>query len=326
MNPDELRSELERGELRPAYLVAGTEALLRDDALAALRDAVLAGGPADFNFDRLEGEATTPGALRDALRTLPVMARRRLVLLREPVGNVGRAAWKTTTTALPEVVAALDPAAETVLVVSAGALDRRLAWVKAFRDPAALVLCEPPRARDLSAFVRGEAARQGLAIEADAVEALVERVGPQLMLLRRELEKIALLAGTEARATAAHVRAAVADVAEEPIWDLTDAIGAGRSGEALAVLDKLLHAGAPAPVLLGSLAAHFRKLLRLRHGEAAAGPPFVVRKLRSQAQRYTPPRLERCLGAIHETDELLKGQGAVPSTLALERLVIGLSA
>ena len=326
MTPDELNSELQRGEFRPAYLVAGTEALLRDDALAALREAVLAGGAADFNFDRLEGESTTPGALRDALRTLPVMARHRLVWLREPGGNAGRAAWKAVTTELPEIVSALDPAAETVLVVSAAALDRRLAWTKAFRDPGATVVCEAPRGREVAAFVRTEAGRQGLRIETEAVELLVERVGPQLLLLRRELEKIALLAGSEGSATAAHVRAAVADVAEEPIWDLTDAIGAGRSGDALAVLDKLLDSGAPPPVLLGSLAAHFRKLLRMRHGEVAPGPPFVVRKLRSQAQRYAPARLERCLGAIHETDELLKGQGGLMPTLALERLVIGLSA
>ena len=32
-----------------------------------------------------------------------------------------------------------------------------------------------------------------------------------------------------------------------------------------------------------------------------------------------------CLRAIHETDEALKGQGALPPDLALERLVLGLS-
>src|SRR5690606_37699533 len=61
MTPDELAEELAGGRVRPAYLLAGGEPLLRDDALAALRAAVLAGGPADFNLDRLEGDEATPG-------------------------------------------------------------------------------------------------------------------------------------------------------------------------------------------------------------------------------------------------------------------------
>jgi hypothetical protein len=32
-----------------------------------------------------------------------------------------------------------------------------------------------------------------------------------------------------------------------------------------------------------------------------------------------------CLAAIHETDTALKGAGALPPDLALERLVVGLS-
>ena len=84
MTPDELEAELARGRVRPAYLLAGHEALLRDDARRALEAAVLAPGTRDFNLDRLEGDTCTPAALEDALRALPVLAERRLVLLREP--------------------------------------------------------------------------------------------------------------------------------------------------------------------------------------------------------------------------------------------------
>ena len=119
---------------------------------------------------------------------------------------------------------------------------------------------------------------------------------------------------------------AVADLAEQPIWDLTDAIGEGRADDALIVLAKVLGAGAPAPVVLGTLASHFRKLLRVRSGGGVAAPPFVQRKLESQARRYLPLRLYACVRAIHETDEALKGQSSLPHELALERLVLGLSA
>lgn len=326
MTPDELAAELASGQVRPAYLLAGSEPLLRDDALAALRRVVLAAGPADFNADRLDGEDASPGRLADALRTLPVMADRRLVWLREPAG--GRGGWKALVEALPALVRGQAPDARSVLVVTAGPVDRRLAWVKAFGvEPAALIECEPPKqARDLLAFVRREAKRIGAKIESEAAETLVERVGPQLLRLRSEIEKAALLAGAGQSITRAHVGVGVADLAEEPIWDLTDAIGEGRSADAVRVLANLLAAGAAPPVVLGALASQLRKLLRARTGGKLAGHPFAVRKLESHARRFPAARLLAGLHAIHETDEALKGQGALAPDLALERLVLNLSA
>jgi len=326
LTPDELAAELAAGKLRPAYLLAGSEPLLRDDALAALRRAVLAEGPEDFNSDRLEGDETAPGRLADALHTLPILTPRRLVWLREPVG--GRGGWKALSEALPALVRAQPVDAPSVLVVTAGGVDRRLAWVKAFAaEPAALVECEAPgHARELVAFARREARRIGAEIDGEAAERLVERIGPQLLRLRSEIEKAALLAGPGQTITLAHVTIGVADLADERVWDLTDAIGEGRSADAIVVLANLLGAGTPPPVVLGALASHMRRILRVRSGGRVAGPPFVVRKLESQARRYSVARLLAGLRAIHETDEALKGQGALAPELALERLVLNLGA
>ena len=41
MTLEELRAELEAGKLRPGYLLAGSELLLRDDALRAIRSAAV---------------------------------------------------------------------------------------------------------------------------------------------------------------------------------------------------------------------------------------------------------------------------------------------
>jgi len=174
--------------------------------------------------------------------------------------------------------------------------------------------------------VRAEAKRQQIALAPGAAELLAERVGPQPLWLRQELAKAALYAGSGEPVTRAHVAALVSDVAEEPIWDLTDAIGEGRSADALQVLHKLLGAGAPPMVVLGSLASHFRRLVRVGGGGRIQAPPFVQRKLQSQARRYGPARFTACLRALHDADERLKGQGALPPELTLERLVLGLSA
>jgi DNA polymerase-3 subunit delta len=319
----DLRAELEAGRVRSSYLVVGAEPLLRDDALEAIRMAALADGPADFDYERLDGETVAGAALLDAVGTLPVLAPRRLVVLREPESP--RAKLRGLTDALGEVLVALKDSRDTVLVVLAEKVDGRSRWVKAF-GTAAVVRCDPPRkGRALSDFIEAEAGRQGVALEPAAIALLGERTGPQLLMLRQEIAKAALFAGPGKKVQAKHVAESTSDVAEESIWDLTDAIGEGRCGDALVLLGKLLRSGNAPPAILGAFVGHFRKLTSIRNGGVVAGPPFAIRKLEGQSRRFNPARLLSCLAAIHQTDLALKGAGGIPSELALERLVIALA-
>ena len=162
MTLEELRASLAAGSLLPAYLIAGEEPLQRDEALAALRAHVLAGAPADFNLDRLDAAAISPAELIDVLRTLPVMARRRLVELREP--DASRAAGRGLGEALAALIEELGRGSASVLVVIAAKVDRRTRWVKAVGE-SATVRCDPPRGRrEIAAFVRAEAKRQGVSL------------------------------------------------------------------------------------------------------------------------------------------------------------------
>ncbi len=319
MTPEALAKELEAGVLRPAYLLAGDEPLLRDDALELLRGVALGESPRDFDLDRLSGESATLGVLTDSLHTLPVLAERRFVVLSEPDARKARA----VTDALPDLISSLDGASGCVFVVLSSKVDKRARWVKAFGE--AIVDCAAPtRSREIASFVRREAERQEVALGRGVAELLAERIGPQLLLLRQEIAKLALFAGPGGTVKREHVAAGTAALAEAPIWDLTDAIGEGRTADALRVLLQLQSAGAPGPVILGSLVSHFRRLLRVGYGSKVAAPPFVRKKLESQARRYGPRRLRSSLDAIHQTDLALKGAGALRPELALERLVIAL--
>jgi DNA polymerase-3 subunit delta len=324
LNLTELQRELSSGEVRPAYLVLGEEALLRDDALFAIESTVLESSPADFNLDRLDGSKTAPAALRDAVNALPVLGQHRLVIVRDP--DVSRGAGKDLVEALPDIIALVKDQRETVLVLCADKADKRSRWVKAFAEPAAIVACDSPKqGRSLVAFVKQEAKRQGVALGDGAADLLAELVGPQLLVLRQEIAKCALHAGDDAEVSRACVQTSVSQVSENPVWDLTDAIGEGKRADAVVLLTRMKSSGLPAPVVLGSLASHFRKLARLRGGGSVPGPPFAIRKLEQQARRFTSARLLQCLDAIHDTDLALKGVGQLPADMALERLVLGLA-
>ena len=87
----ELKRQLAAGDLSPLYFVVGEEAPLRDDAVAAIRAAVL--GPDDanvgvFNSDVVYGDETEAAEILTLCGNLPMFATRRLVVVKE-VGALG---------------------------------------------------------------------------------------------------------------------------------------------------------------------------------------------------------------------------------------------
>ena len=323
MKVGELAKELAAGKFRAVYLLAGAEALLRDEALALLRGAVLEGTADDFNHQRLEAARTPLSSLREALEALPIMAQRCLVELRMAPGK--KIASKEFLEVLAEELPPHQQQGASVLVISVTSVDKRQRWFKALgKATAAVVVCDSPGAAGAVSFVRDEADRQGVALERGAAERLVELAGPRLLLLRQEIAKAALLAGVDEKVTAEHVEAATTQSADQPVWDLTDAVGAGQTAEALELLARLREESVP-PVLLGVLASHFRRLSRVRDGGKVGGPPFVLKNLERQARRYSPARLRSSMQAIHETDVAIKGGSVLADDLAIERLVLALS-
>jgi DNA polymerase-3 subunit delta len=293
--------------------------------VAAIRRAVLEESAEEFNLDHLGGKGLSPSALQDSVTMLPVMASRRLVIVSdfEPAGP--EAAREKLVKMMIDVVGALAKQEETVLLVTARKTDARARWVKAFNAPAARVECEAPKkTHELVSFVLDEARSQGLSIEKRAARLLAERIGSQLLALRGELTKVALLAGEGNPISLDHVAAASQAVSERASFDLMDAIGTGRTGAAVSELGTLLASGAQAEQLLGTMASYFRKMARLRAGEELGGNKWYLDKLETQARRYGQRGLRVCLDRIHEADGALKGIGSLSRELTLESLVIDL--
>ena len=253
------------------------------------------------------------------------MAARRLVILTEPEHMRG-GGFKGSDRGSGPGVGPLRGWEGTVLVVVASKADRRSRWVKAFQDPTASVDCERAQGWEgTSTLHRVGGVPAGHRARERGRAGTRGTPGPQLMLIRQELAKVRLFAGDGESVTREHVMASAQDVAEKSIWDLTDAIGAGRTAEAISQLGDLLGAGAAGPAILGALAGHFRRLARVREGQPVSVPPFIKRKLESQAKRYSLLGLRHCLEAIHGADLALKGAGRLSPEVALESLVLDLT-
>src|SRR6185503_13176261 len=82
VTPEQAIAEAKADKLRPLYLVLGEERLLVDRVVVALREATARGGIAGFNEDKFIAGEAQAGAVIGAAKMLPMMAKRRFVLVR----------------------------------------------------------------------------------------------------------------------------------------------------------------------------------------------------------------------------------------------------
>lgn len=228
---DALRS-VKRGEIALAYYVHGPEDLLKDELVRGLLEHVLDPGLRDFNLDQRSAGQLDPEEIYTLCRTPPMMAERRVVVLRDVE------AWKRKTRSRSAALEYLGkPSPETVLVLVQGAGD-----LKEDKDLARLavtIACEPlPPDRAVRWTVR-RAKRLGVTVEPDAAEHLVRAVGTDLGALASELEKLASAAGGSA-VTAGRVAELVGVRHGETMYDWRDAVLDGDPGRAARLLGPVL--------------------------------------------------------------------------------------
>lgn len=319
MTPAQAIKSAEAGELLPVYLLSGEDRFHRDRAVEALVRAALGGGLAELNVDKLiAGEADADTAIR-AARTVPMMAKRRVVLVR----SVER--WDSASSGDDDKLSPLDkiaeyakaPADTACLILVAEKVDGRRKLVAAAKKQGFLVECGLPSARELPAWVRARAKEKGHPIDADVAELLAEIAGTDLSTLDDALERLSLYVGEGAEITEDAVGACVTRVRLADTWKLVDALAARDLSAVLTLLADVYDPKSTLP-LLGALTFRVRQLGKLKAGlDAGESPeeaartagifrPFEAREAAKKVRAFRPRELERWLLVLQEVDLALK--------------------
>jgi DNA polymerase-3 subunit delta len=346
MTPEQVERQAKAGELLPVYLVAGEEQLLRDRVVSELQKAALDGGLPDFNEDKFTaGEAPIDRVLT-AARTLPMMARRRFVLVRslerwdarQGDGDSERDDGEPTAPLDRLAEYAQDPSPSTCVVLVANKLDGRRKLALLAKKSGFLVSCEPLGPRELVAWVAGEFAARGHAVDEDVPALLPEIAGSDMAMLRDAIERLCLYVGAGERVTERAVQTCVARVRTADTWALVVAVGARDLGAALRLLNEVYDPRDRGLPLLGALAWSVRQLARMQAAlSSGASPeeagrragvfqPHRARELGSRARAFRPRELERWLLVLSEADLALKGSRRAPQAILedmLTRLGVG---
>ncbi len=347
-----LRRALAAGKIAPVYYLhpqparergpreRGDEPRLRDEALAAIRGALFGpGGSAEeFNVDQLDAETASPVEVVDAANQLPVLASRRLVIVRAAellLRTDSESGWEG---ALARYLK--QPSPQTCLVLLGEKPDGRLRLAKEIAAAAVTIELSVPKDQALAAWLQAEAARLGRRLHPEAAALLVAFSANELTAASQELAKLQAFVGDREEIRVGDVEEAVKDRGAVEIWAFTDAVKERDAARALETLDRYLSGfrrldDALFP-LLGMLRVELRILIHareleeekgLRGGALAAAlekelgiHALRARKAAEASGRFTRADLASALRRLLGIDRRVKS-GATPPRLLLDAWV-----
>ncbi|MBN2341579.1 MAG: DNA polymerase III subunit delta [Deltaproteobacteria bacterium] len=295
--------------VEPLYFLHGEEEFLIDKFLTELKQTVVEGPMADFNYSRQKARETSGAQVVADAKSLPMMAKRRLMIIED--ADKFKAA---DTTALADYIE--NPAPETCMVLIAKKFDLRKGLFSKANRKKLVHKSEPLKERDIPAFIKQRVKEKRIKISADAIDAIAAAIGSDCAALDDAVERLALYkAGSEI--TLEDVEANISSIRQHSVFELVDALGERNPRRVLSLLFELLKEREEPLMLNSLLARHMRQLLKARicayqrmdQGAVAATlgvPPFVVKKLMSQSRQFSSTQLESAIARLAMVDIQLK--------------------
>ncbi len=321
-----LAAALEQHTTLPVCVIEGEEDQLRERALAILARWVLGDEPdALFNRDVFYADEADVSTIVTCAQEISVFAPRRLVVVKraEKLSAKDNEAW---------LGYLADPNPSTTLLIVAAKLDKRLKLTQALMKQPLVVDCSPLVAASLPAWIRTEAKELGVVLSDEGLQALKESSGHGLAMVRRELEKLAVMLPAGRVAGVVEVETARGVEPGASVFDLTTAIGTRDRRKALTILARNLESGEAPLRILGALLWQYRRLWKMKEllgqggkeGEVARTLRMEPFKVRAFLGRFSEPHLRQAFDLFLESDSKLKGAGAGSGRRVLETVLLSL--
>ncbi|HET6428775.1 MAG TPA: DNA polymerase III subunit delta [Phycisphaerae bacterium] len=261
---------------KPVYVLHGTDGYLRRRCRADLLRRLLGPEEQDLAVTEFDADAELSEVL-DELRTAPLLAGRRVVVIRDADAFVQRYRGK-----LKEYLEAPSRNGSLILIVATW--DARAHLTKRVAEIGETFDCSSPPASRLPGWIAKASKERGKPITPDAAKALAAWVGADLAALDSEIEKLCLYAADRAEVTAEDVAAVVVASAGPEPFALTNAIEAGDRRGALEALGAMMTVRGEEFRALGMIGWMLRSALSGQSGYRGRRPPAsptaVVRKFR----------------------------------------------
>lgn len=311
------------------FVLVGDEAFLVRAARTKLVADLLGDADPAFAVTVIDGEKAEWRAIKSELDTLPFLSPRRVIVVEQADMFVTEHRPQ-----LEDFATAGTCRGTLILEVKSWPSHTKLA--KKTPEPATIV-CKSPAPGKLVPWCRKHAQDEhAKSFAGDAAEWLVELAGPSLGQLAQEIHKLAIAAGGNTTITRELIDNHVGRTRQAETFKIFDAIGAGRTGDAIAILNRLFQQGEDPMAVLGAFSWQLRRLGAVSRSSRAglsipeamdrSGiPPFARSGVEQQLRHLGRARMDLIYDWLLDADLGMKGSSEMPPRIQLERLVVHLA-
>jgi DNA polymerase-3 subunit delta len=318
-----------------AYLLYGPEEYVKKEFIGELIKSALGDKNRAFNLDIFHGDEFDSDAFNDRISSFPLFTDRRMVVVKkfEALSTPNKDFVLDHLEALPD---SLTFVAET----DADKMDTaRLKRLKKLADARGLSFRFQCLSDDETVErIQGRLRREGLAIDGEALDLLVESVGTRLIDLTNELEKIILSAGEDKTIDRGLVSDVVGRYRTENLFAFLDRLGGDEIGDLIVRMNRVIDGGEEPVFVLAMLIRRILQLLevksllvergaKVRSPQVMAGllgsyvSPYYVGNLIEQAQRIDLDILHDYLENLRWADVKLKSSSTSPRNILETALI-----
>lgn len=311
-------NDVKNGNFVPVYLLMGTEPYYPDLVCDEIIKYALTDSERDFNQTVFYGLDTDAGTVASECRSYPMMAERRLVVLKEA---------QSMKTLEDLATYASDPMESTVLVIlmHGASADKRRALYKNVQKKGVVLVSDALRDYEMPQWITSFYKSRGLDIEPAAAALLAEYAGTDMSRIMLETEKMQknLPEGT-VRVNAADIEKNVGISRQFSIFELTKALSYMKAEKALKIAAYI--GNGPKFMLLLATAPLYTHFYRILKYEAALlkNPamsksdrakllgvnPYFMEEYDVAARNYPIRRCMKVISLLEEYDFKGKGGGS----------------
>jgi DNA polymerase-3 subunit delta len=315
MNIRPILSEIDQGKPKPVYFLTGEEPYFIDQIANYIEQKFLQASEKDFNQNVFYGRDVAINQIIDASRRFPVMAKFRLVIVKE-AQELSRYIEK-----LVPYIQHASPTTVLVLCYKYKKIDKRKALYKSISKVGLFFESKRLYENQVLDFIKNWLKEKNWNIESKAAALLVEYLGTELSKVSNELNKLTLAIGDQRTITAADIEENIGISKEFNNFELRKAIGAKDFKKAHRIVNYFGENQKANPMVLtiSMLFGYFTQLLTY-HSLQDKSPKNVAQVLRinpyfvsdyTQAGKHYPMRkVSSMISILREADLKSKGLGA----------------
>lgn len=307
-----LESEIAANKIASTCIIFSSDNVIIDEIINLLKETLLTPGFESFDFDHLHCEDIGISEILTKVSTPPVASNKRLVIIKDIL--------KLKSENRAELINGLAKPRDFSVALVATDWEKSLSILvdklQKARAPIAVYNFYKPFMVDLKEQVRKWTLQNGMTIDSDAVDMLIEIAGESQDVLKEELDKICILIGAGKRITEETVKRTVAKARDYELNELIVAITEQDLEKSIKVLLHLSQWGEEPVKIIGWTGNEMFRILRIL--ELKRNPMLVMKEfnlrersrrlteLMKRSQRWTRKSINNCLVELAMMDKAIK--------------------